>query len=134
MDTFVKTRLLPSKKQSFTSKLQRRTLNPNYNECYHFEIESSELKSQALCFEIFRLDCISRSEIFGEVILPFQDVGSNGCDVIKEISMSMNIIDQGEETSLTQNPNKLTSNNDNNVEESSKVREEEEEDGNNEEW
>ena len=48
--------------------------------------------------------------------------------------MSMNIIDQGEETSLTQNPNKLTSNNDNNVEESSKVREEEEEDGNNEEW
>ena len=123
MDTFVKTKLLPSKKQSFTSKLQRRTLNPNYNECYHFDIESSELKSQALCFEIFRLDCVSRNEIFGEVILPFKDVGSNGCDVIQEISMSMNIIDHGDETSLNQNSNKPTSNNDNNVEESSKVRE-----------
>lgn len=111
MDTFVKTRLLPGNKQLFTSKLQRGTLNPNYNECYHFDIESSELKTQALCFEI----CVTRNEIFGEVILPFQDVGSNGCDVIKEISMSMNIIDQGDETSLTQNPNKLTSNNDNNV-------------------
>lgn len=133
MDTFVKTRLLPSKKQSFTSKLQRKTLNPNYNECYHFDIESSELNSQALCFEIFRLDCVSRSDIFGEVILSFKDVGSNGCDIIKEISMSMNIIDHADETSFTQNPIEFTSNKNNNVEESSKVREEEEDDDNDKE-
>lgn len=92
MDSFVKTRLLPSKLQTFTSKLQRRTLNPNYNETYQFDIEYSELSLQALCFEVYRYDCLSRHQIFGEVIVPFKDLGSTGSgNIIKEISMSMNI-------------------------------------------
>lgn len=103
MDTFVKTKLLPSKKQIFISKLQRRTLNPNYNETYDFDIDYSEINAQALCFEIFRYDCVSRHEIFGEVIVPLRDIGSNGCNVIKEISMSMNIVDQAEEIPLASN-------------------------------
>ncbi len=92
MDSFVKTRLLPSKLQTFTSRLQRRTLNPNYNEMYQFDIEYSDLSSQVLCFEVYRYDCVSRHKIFGEVIVPFKDLGSSGSgNVIKEISMSMNI-------------------------------------------
>ena len=93
MDTFVRTRLLPSCRQMYTSKLQRRTLNPNYNECYQFEITYAELNSQVLCFEVYRYNCLSNPEIFGEVIMPFRDIGTHGCDVIKDVSMSMNIVD-----------------------------------------
>ena len=92
MDSFVKTRLIPSKLQTFTSKLQRRTLNPNYNETYEFDIEYSDLSSQVLCFEIYRHDCVSRHKLFGEVIVPFKDLGCSGSgNIIKEILMSMNI-------------------------------------------
>lgn len=114
MDTFVKTRLLPSKRQTFTSKLQRRTMNPNYNECYQFDIEYSELNSQVLCFEMFRYDCVSRHEIFGEVIVPFRDIGSDGCNIIKEVSMSMNIVD------YTDNERRMSVNNDAIIEDSKK--------------
>ena len=103
MDSFVKTRLLPSKRQTFTSKLQRRTLNPNYNETYQFDIEYSELSSQVLCFEVYRYDCVSRHNIFGEVIVPFKDLGSSGSgNVIKEISMSVNITEP--DTASTTSP------------------------------
>ncbi|XP_028392885.1 synaptotagmin-1-like [Dendronephthya gigantea] len=102
MDSFVKTRLLPSGLQIFTSKLQRRTLNPNYNETYQFEIEYSMLSTQVLCFEVFRYDCVSRHSIFGEVIAPFKDLGFSGTgNVIKEISMSMNITEPNTATSGT---------------------------------
>lgn len=47
-----------------------------------------------LCFEVYRYDCVSRHKVFGEVIVPFKDLGSSGSgNVIKEISMSMNIIE-----------------------------------------
>lgn len=111
MDSFVKTRLLPSRLQTFTSKLQRRTLNPNYNEIYQFEIEYSKLTTQVLCFEVFRYDCVSRHSIFGEVIAPFKDLGFSGTgNVIKEISMSMNITEP--DTSTSGNKQKCGNNND----------------------
>ena len=113
MDSFVKTRLLPSKLQSFTSKLQRRTLNPNYNETYQFDIEYSELGSQALCFEVYRYDCVSRHKVFGEVIVPFKDLGSSGSgNVIKEISMSMNITEPTSTSLPTLNNDSCSNNND----------------------
>ena len=111
MDSFVKTRLLPSKLQTFTSKLQRRTLNPNYNETYQFDIEYSELSLQALCFEVYRYDCLSRHQVFGEVIVPFKDLGSTGSgNIIKEISMSMNITEP--QTTTPSTVNGFSNNND----------------------
>ena len=106
MDSFVKTRLLPSKLQMFTSKLQRRTLNPNYNETYQFDIEYSDLSLQALCFEVYRYNCLSRHQVFGEVIVPFKDLGSTGSgNIIKEISMSMNITEPQATPPFTVNNN-----------------------------
>ena len=111
MDSFVKIRLLPSKLQTFTSKLQRRTLNPNYNETYQFDIEYSELSLQALCFEVYRYDCLSRHQVFGEVIVPFKDLGSTGSgNIIKEISMSMNITEP--QTTTPSTVNGFSNNND----------------------
>ena len=111
MDSFVKTLLLPSKLQTFTSKLQRRTLNPNYNETYQFDIEYSELSLQALCFEVYRYDCLSRHQVFGEVIVPFKDLGSTGSgNIIKEISMSMNITEP--QTTTPSTVNGFSNNND----------------------
>jgi Ca2+-dependent lipid-binding protein len=113
MDSFVKTRLLPSKLQTFNSKLQRRTLNPNYNETYHFDIEYSELSSQVLCFEVYRYDCVSRHQVFGEVIVPFKDLGSSGSgNVIKEISMSMNITEPDTMSAGLSTVNGFSNNND----------------------
>ena len=115
MDSFVKTRLLPSKRQTFTSKLQRRTLNPNYNETYQFDIEYSELSLQVLCFDVYRYDCVSRHKVFGEVIVPFKDLGSTGSgNVIKEISMSVNITepDTASTSSPTVNNDGFSNNND----------------------
>lgn len=94
MDSFVKTRLLPSNTQVFTSKLRRQTLNPNYNEIYEFDVEYSMLSLQVLCFEVYRYECLNSQKIFGEVIVPFKELGSSGTsNVIKEISMSVNITD-----------------------------------------
>ncbi|EDO44754.1 predicted protein, partial [Nematostella vectensis] len=67
LDVFVKTQLIPRRKQLFISKVIRQTLQPFFNETYEFDISYDELQSQKLLFQVMEFDCLSRHRILGEV-------------------------------------------------------------------
>ena len=91
VDAFVKTELIPSKKQVYISKVQRNTLNPIFDERYEFDMSYEELQGQKVHFQLMDFDCFSRHKAVGEVTVNLADLGSHGFNILREVCLSMNI-------------------------------------------
>lgn len=91
IDVFIKTQLIPSKKQLFISKVFRQTLHPYFNEKYELEITYQELQTQKLLFQVMEFDCLSRHEMIGEVLVNLADLGTHGFNILREVTLCINI-------------------------------------------
>uniref|UniRef100_A0A914Y9Y9 C2 domain-containing protein n=1 Tax=Panagrolaimus superbus TaxID=310955 RepID=A0A914Y9Y9_9BILA len=55
-DPYVKLFLMPDKKKKFQTKVQRKSLNPVFNETFVFKIPYSEISGQVLVLNVFDFD------------------------------------------------------------------------------
>ncbi|XP_075766516.1 synaptotagmin-6 isoform X2 [Pelodiscus sinensis] len=68
-DPYVKIYLLPDRKCKFQTRVHRKTLNPTFDESFHFPVPYEELGSRKLHLSVFDFDRFSRHDMIGEVIL-----------------------------------------------------------------
>ncbi|XP_041084492.1 synaptotagmin-6-like isoform X1 [Polyodon spathula] len=68
-DPYVKIYLLPDRKCKFQTRVHRKTLNPTFDEAFHFPLPYEELARSKLHLSVFDFDRFSRHDMIGEVIL-----------------------------------------------------------------
>lgn len=68
-DPYVKIYLLPDRKCKFQTRVHRKTLNPTFDEAFHFPLPYEELAGRKLHLSVFDFDRFSRHDMIGEVIL-----------------------------------------------------------------
>ncbi|XP_053307712.1 synaptotagmin-3 [Spea bombifrons] len=68
-DPYVKMYLLPDRKKKFQTKVHRKTLNPIFNETFHFNVPFNELQNRKLHFSIYDFDRFTRHDLIGQVVL-----------------------------------------------------------------
>uniref|UniRef100_A0A6I8N6R3 Synaptotagmin 6 n=1 Tax=Ornithorhynchus anatinus TaxID=9258 RepID=A0A6I8N6R3_ORNAN len=68
-DPYVKIYLLPDRKCKFQTRVHRKTLNPTFDENFHFPVPYEELVDRKLHLSVFDFDRFSRHDMIGEVIL-----------------------------------------------------------------
>lgn len=70
-DPYVKISLQPDEQKTIKqSSVQRRTLNPYYDEVFKFPITYDELQGRTLCMNVFDFDKFSRHDAIGDVRIP----------------------------------------------------------------
>jgi len=69
-DPYVKVFLLPDKKKKFQTKVQRKSLNPVFNEAFTFKIPYNEIASQTLVLHVFDFDRFGKHDAIGQVSVP----------------------------------------------------------------
>ncbi|XP_028397146.1 synaptotagmin-1-like isoform X2 [Dendronephthya gigantea] len=74
-DPYVRVMLLPDKRKKFETKVQKRTLDPVYNETFHFKnLPYSDVGNRILAMEVYDFDRFSGHDIIGIAKLPLIDV------------------------------------------------------------
>ncbi|CAM2107507.1 synaptotagmin-2 isoform X1 [Lepidochelys kempii] len=73
-DPYVKVFLLPDKKKKYETKVQKKTLNPAFNETFVFKVPYQELGGKTLVMAIYDFDRFSKHDIIGEVKVPMNTV------------------------------------------------------------
>ncbi|XP_042533646.1 LOW QUALITY PROTEIN: synaptotagmin-10 [Dipodomys spectabilis] len=68
-DPYVKMYLLPDRKKKFQTRVHRKTLNPLFDEAFHFPVAYAQLGARKLHFSVYDFDRFSRHDMIGEVIL-----------------------------------------------------------------
>uniref|UniRef100_A0A8C5LN72 Synaptotagmin 6 n=1 Tax=Leptobrachium leishanense TaxID=445787 RepID=A0A8C5LN72_9ANUR len=68
-DPYVKIYLLPDRKRKFQTRVHRKTLNPTFDEPFHFPVPYDELTSRKLHLSVIDFDRFSRHDMIGEVIM-----------------------------------------------------------------
>uniref|UniRef100_A0A8C4NAV9 Synaptotagmin IXb n=1 Tax=Eptatretus burgeri TaxID=7764 RepID=A0A8C4NAV9_EPTBU len=68
-DPYVKIYLLPDRKRKFQTKVHRKTLNPVFDETFHFEVPYNDLQRRKLHFSIYDFDRFSRHDIIGQIVV-----------------------------------------------------------------
>ncbi len=88
-DPYVKLYLLPDRKQKFQTKVHRRTLNPEFNEQFIFNVPIKDVHQRILQFSVYDFDRFSRHDLIGEVMM--KDLGKQQ-DLSLEQRFIMDII------------------------------------------
>ncbi|VDO77055.1 unnamed protein product [Haemonchus placei] len=69
-DPYVKLFLLPDKKKKFQTKVQRKSLNPVFNESFTFKIPYNEIGGQTLVLNVFDFDRFGKHDQIGQISIP----------------------------------------------------------------
>lgn len=80
-DPYIKVYLLPDRKHKYQTKVHRKTLVPEFNETFTFNLPYKEISSRILQFNIYDFDRFSRHDMIGAVVL--KDILSEG-SLLKE--------------------------------------------------
>lgn len=73
-DPYVRLCLLPQKKMQLQSKVQKKTLCPEFEEEFIFEVLPAELADATLEILVFDFDQFSQDECIGQIRLPLENV------------------------------------------------------------
>ncbi|XP_072336534.1 synaptotagmin-B isoform X1 [Scyliorhinus torazame] len=68
-DPYVKVFLLPDKKKKYETKVQKKTLNPCFNEHFTFKVPYQELGGKTLVMAVYDFDRFSKHDCIGQVIV-----------------------------------------------------------------
>ncbi|XP_052822517.1 synaptotagmin-10 isoform X2 [Octopus bimaculoides] len=93
-DPYVKVYLLPDRKTKFQTKVHRKTLNPEFNETFMFNVSCQELNSRSVQFSLYDFDRFSRHDLIGDVIVKQDLLDEN---ISKEKFFSFDIISSNQE-------------------------------------
>ncbi|KAF2358527.1 C2 domain [Trinorchestia longiramus] len=69
-DPYVKVYFLPDKKKKYETKVQKKTLNPVFNETFTYKASFSELISKTIMLCVYDYDRLSKHDLIGEVKIP----------------------------------------------------------------
>ncbi len=82
-DPYVKLSLEPDPERKIKqSNVQRKTLNPTFNESFKFPMTFEETHDKTLRMNVYDFDKFSRHDAIGEVTIPLADV-----DVSREVNV-----------------------------------------------
>ncbi|KAM4636698.1 synaptotagmin-15-like [Discoglossus pictus] len=70
---FVKMHLLPDERRYLQSKTKRKTLNPQFDENFVFQVSSKTLHQRTLRFSIYHVDKIKKHHLLGQVLFPLKN-------------------------------------------------------------
>ncbi|XP_041946239.1 synaptotagmin-2 isoform X1 [Alosa sapidissima] len=73
-DPYVKVFILPDKKKKFDTKVQKKNLNPVFNESFVFKLPYEELGGKTLVMSVYDYDRFSKHDIIGEVKIDFKSI------------------------------------------------------------
>jgi synaptotagmin-1 len=73
-DPYVKVYILPDKKQKFETRVQRKTLNPIFNETFVFKVPYAEIATRVLLLNIYDFDRFSKHDHIGQLKVPLNSV------------------------------------------------------------
>uniref|UniRef100_A0A9J2PZP8 C2 domain-containing protein n=1 Tax=Ascaris lumbricoides TaxID=6252 RepID=A0A9J2PZP8_ASCLU len=73
-DPYVKLFLLPDKKKKFQTKVQRKSLNPIFNENFVFKVPYNEISGQTLVLNVFDFDRFGKHDQIGQISVPLGKV------------------------------------------------------------
>ena len=68
-DPYVKVYLLPDRKHKYQTKVHRKTLNPDFNETFAFNVPFKELENRLLQLNVYDFDRFSRHDLIGTVVV-----------------------------------------------------------------
>lgn len=88
-DPYSKIYLLPDRKRKFQTKVHRKTLNPEFNETFAFNVNPKALSERTLQFSLYDFDRFSRHDLIGVVLV--REVGRH-LESSKEQTMVADII------------------------------------------
>jgi len=66
-DPYVKLYILPEKKKKFQTKVQRKSLNPVFNETFVFKVPFNEIASKTLVLDVYDFDRFGKHDQIGQV-------------------------------------------------------------------
>ncbi|MEE6488638.1 hypothetical protein FKM82_015296 [Ascaphus truei] len=69
---FVKIHLLPDKRRYLQSKTKRKTLNPQFDENFVFQVSGRTLHQRTLQFSVYHVDKIKKHHLLGQVMFPLR--------------------------------------------------------------
>uniref|UniRef100_A0A8C4YE85 C2 domain-containing protein n=1 Tax=Gopherus evgoodei TaxID=1825980 RepID=A0A8C4YE85_9SAUR len=70
---FVKIYLLPDERRYLQSKTKRKTLNPQFDENFIFQVSSKTLYQRTLKFSVYHVDKQKKHHLLGQVIFPLKN-------------------------------------------------------------
>uniref|UniRef100_A0A672Q3X6 Synaptotagmin-2-like n=1 Tax=Sinocyclocheilus grahami TaxID=75366 RepID=A0A672Q3X6_SINGR len=73
-DPYVKVYLLPDKKKTFETKVQRKNLCPVFNETFIFKVPYAELGGKTLVLQVFDFDRFGKHDVIGQIKIPMNCV------------------------------------------------------------
>ena len=92
-DPFVILYLLPHKEEIFESKVQKKNLNPVFNEVFEFNgILPNEIRLQTLVLRVLDKDTLSSSDHMGTVVLPLEEADLYGVRVSSKLTEETGIL------------------------------------------
>ena len=68
-DPYLKVYLLPDRKTKFQTKVHRKTLQPTFDETFHFPVAYNTLPGRMLQFSLYDFDRFSRHDMIGIVLI-----------------------------------------------------------------
>ncbi|XP_053548035.1 synaptotagmin-15 isoform X2 [Bombina bombina] len=70
---FVKMHLLPDERRYLQSKTKRKTLNPQFDENFVFQVSGKTLHQRTLRFSAYHVDKIKKHHLLGQVLFPLKN-------------------------------------------------------------
>ncbi|KAM9326819.1 synaptotagmin-15 [Gastrophryne carolinensis] len=70
---FVKMHLLPDERRYLQSKTKRKTLNPQFDENFVFQVSGKTLHQRILRFSVYHVDKIKKHHLLGQVLFPLKN-------------------------------------------------------------
>ncbi|KAM8924576.1 synaptotagmin-15-like, partial [Pelodytes ibericus] len=70
---FVKIHLLPDERRYLQSKSKRKTLNPQFDENFVFQVSGKTLHKRTLRFSVYHVDKIKKHHFLGQVLFPLKN-------------------------------------------------------------
>ncbi|RNA11263.1 synaptotagmin-10 isoform X2 [Brachionus plicatilis] len=88
-DTYVKVIMLPDKKKKYQTKIQRKNLQPVFEETFYFQLPYEELNSRTLHLTLLEFGRFSRHELIGSVRISdlnlIKDLQTSDVEIVKNL-------------------------------------------------
>lgn len=73
-DPYVKVYLMPDKKKKFETKVQKKSLNPVFNETFDFKVPYKEIGGKTMVLAVYDFDRFGKHDIIGKIEIPMNSI------------------------------------------------------------
>jgi len=73
-DPYVKVYLMPDKKKKFETKVQKKSLNPVFNETFDFKVPYKEIGGKTMVLAVYDFDRFGKHDIIGKIEVPMYSI------------------------------------------------------------